>query len=326
MFRMTASVSIGNFKPVKPNSLRWTTSVDNYSDSAVVKLPAITRIKKEGDQYDRVQTGLQFKEGDKVLIYAGYDGSNELRFSGFIRRINFTIPVELECEGYSYLLRKKTFTRSYTKGWKLKKLLTDLTEGTAIKLSKSIPDIIVQTNVQFKNSTGTDVLEWIKDKMLLTSYFSFDTLYVGLRETDVTGNAKFRLNWNTVQDRDLKFSTDKEFAQVKFVLDEPRDKDGSRKKAVKDSKYTDTQVKKVGVRYDQSFLDKLAADEKKKLVNRGYEGSFTAFLVPFVKPGMSVTIDDNKYPERTGKFFTDAVEGEFSESGGRQVIRIGNVL
>src|SRR5882762_1162378 len=102
MFRMTCDIYIGKFKPVKPNAVKWARSVDNYSDSATIKLPAISMLKREGDFYERVQTGLQFKEGMPVTINAGYNGRNDTRYRGFIRRINFTVPLELECEGYSY--------------------------------------------------------------------------------------------------------------------------------------------------------------------------------------------------------------------------------
>ena len=47
--------------------------------------------------------------------------------------------------------------------------------------------------------------------------------------------------------------------------------------------------------------------QRRKLLNRGYEGSLTAFLIPFAEPAMAVEIEDTKYPERSGKYFIEAV-------------------
>jgi hypothetical protein len=329
MFRMSHDIivrGVNNNKPFKCSSMKWKRSVDSYSDYCSIKVPAITRLRKEGDNYENVQTGLIFKEGMQVEVYAGYGGKNDLHFKGFISRVNFSIPLEIECEGYSYQLRKKNFNKAYKSGFKLKKLLEDLVDGTDIKLSKDIPDVPLEVNATFPNFRGVDVLEWLKDKALQTVYFNGEELYCGLQQTQSRGMAKVRLGWNSVKDSELKFSTDKEYAQVKFQLDQPKEKDGSRKRAIKDSKYSDTFVKRLKVRFDQGYLDQMADDQKKQLVNRGYEGSVMLFLKPFFAPAMTIDIEDTKYPERAGKYFVTAVEGEFSSRGGRQKVTIGNSL
>lgn len=325
MFRLTSEVTIDHYK-IAVHAMSWRMSVDNFVNTAVIKLPAIAMLKRKADVYERVQTGQQIKEGMPVEIKAGYDGENDSHFKGFVRRIVYKSPLEVECEGYSYQLRKKNFNKSYRSGFKLKKLLADLVEGTDIKLSSKIPDVAIQSNVPFKNFRGVDVLEWIKDSLLLTVYFYSDTLYVGLRETVIPGEVKYRLGWNTVKDDDLKFNTDKEFAQVKIVVKQPRKRDGAVSRGIKDSKYTDTLVKSVKVRMDDGFLNDLAADQKKVLSNRGYEGNITAFLKPFAAPSMTAIIEDTKYPERTGRFFIEGVEGDFGPNGGRQKVKIGNAL
>ena len=78
----------------------------------------------------------------------------------------------------------------------------------------------------------------------------------------------------------------------------------------------------MNVRVDNSTLKKIQDDQKQKLLNRGYEGSLTAFLVPFAEPSMAVQIEDPKYPARSGKYFIEGVEGEFGPGGGRQKIKI----
>jgi hypothetical protein len=310
-------------KPFKANAMKWSRSVENFSDSASIKVPGITRLRKNGDTYERVQTGLLFKEGMKVSVAAGYDGDNDVRFKGFIRRVNFTIPLEIECEGYSYQLRKKLdFTKSY-KNTTVKKILTDLVEGTDIVLSNQIPEIPLEKAV-FENVTGIQVLEWLHEKCLLTVYFNFETLYCGLQQVVPAESKKFRLNWNVIKDSELKFNDQKEFAEVRIQVG-ARKKNGERERAFSGKK--DGQVKKYrSAIKDPVALARIAEQKKSELVNRGYEGSITTFLKPFVQPGMAVLIDDAKYPERTGKYFVSGVDGEFSMSGGRQKVKIGNSL
>jgi len=320
---MTCDVKIDAFKPVKPNAMKWSRSVDDFSDSASVKFPALAMLKKDGDTYERVQTGLQFKEGMTVELFAGYDGDNSLRFKGFVSRINFTIPVEIECEGYSYQLRKKL---DFTKGYKnttVRNILEDLVAGTDIKLSDDIPNIPIP-KATFQNCTGMNVLEWLKEKCLLTVYFNFDTLYVGLMQAETKGEVAFRLGWNVIKDNDLKFNDQKEFAEVRIQVNS-RKKNGKKEKQFVGKK--DGQVKKFkSVLTDPESLQRIAEEKRKDLLNRGYEGAITGFLIPLVEPGVAVKIDDLKYPERNGKYFVTGVQGSFSRRGGRQKIKIGNSL
>lgn len=327
MFVLTANVTLGGFKPIKPHSLKWKRSIDDYSDTAVITVPAITMLKTTGDQYKKVDTGLQLVEGMKVMIEAGYNGNNVKRFEGFIRRRNFSVPLEIECEGYSYQLRKKVgYNKSYATNTKLKVLLNDLIQGTDIKLSALIPDITIESPVWFKNVSRIQVLDWLKDNMLLSAYFNYNELFVGLREQELKGEVKLRLGWNTIKDNALKFNSEREYADVRIQLGK-RNKDGSMN-MTDDSAVNTTGVKifKIGVRLSAYWNEQIRASLKKHLLNVGYEGTITTFLIPFAEPGMKATIDDPRYQERKGSYFIESVDGELSPSGGRQKIKIGNVL
>jgi hypothetical protein len=297
--------------------------VANITDTAKIKIPAWSMLKKNGDQYERVQSGLQFEEGMKVEIRCGYDGINKTVFKGFVSRRNFTIPMELECEGYSYQLRRKLGINKSYYNTTIKKILMDLVAGTDIKLSPAIPEIALE-KASFLNLSGIQVLEWLKEKCLLTVYFHFDELYVGLLELQTTELVKFRLGWNTAKDSDLKFNNNKEFAEVRINI-QRRDKTGTKKNAFVGKKDGQVKVLKSAID-DPDFRQKIAEQEKAKLENKGYEGGITAFLRPYVEPGLGISIEDTKYPERTGRYFVTTVEGEFSPSGGRQKIKIGNSL
>lgn len=322
-FKMSAEIKVEKYKPFKPSSLKWKRHVDNYSDYGLLKIPAIA-VLKTNSQYEKTQTGLQFTEGQKIEFHCGYNGFNKLRFKGFIRRINFSVPLEIECEGYSYQLRKKLdITKTYA-NTTVKKILQDLVAGTDIVLSSSIPNVPIPKAV-FKHCTGTQILDFLKDKCLLSVYFNFDVLYVGLLETKPANKVKFRLGWNVIKDNDLKFNDKKEFAQVRIKLVK-RQKDGTTKNSFYGAKDGQVVEKRISLIDDEATLQKIAEREKARLTNRGYEGKITAFLEPIVGVGDSILIEDPKYQERKGSYFSTGIDGEFSTGGGRQIIYIGNSL
>ena len=332
-FELTADVILSSkddagkltiYKPIKPSSLKWERSIDTYSDSATIVIPAIAMMKKGGDQYKQVDTGEQLKEGMMVEIKAGYDGANSTRFKGFIKRRNFKSPFEMECEGYAYQLRKKlNYSASY-KSVKLKALLADLVKGTDIKLSDNIPDWNLD-KIWFKNVSGLQVLDYLKSNCAVSIYFNYDVLYAGLRYVEAKGELKLRLGYNVIKDNELKFEVDKELATVNVNFSQ-RQKDGSYSLVEYGSK--DGVKKEIKVIHisELEALNALAKDRQRELASRGYEGSLTTFLIPFAQPGMSALIDDPRYKERKGRYFIESVGGELSTSGGRQKVKIGATL
>lgn len=323
MFQMTSTVTVEGIKNIiKPNALSWKRSVTDYSDTATIKLPAVAMLKTKGDVYKRIETGLQFKEGLQISIACGYNGKTTLRFKGFIRQIKPNTPLEIECEGYSYQLRKiQAFNKSYKAGITMRTILEDLVKPTDIKLSKAIPDVTIESPVNFSGKSGIQVIDWFKEQLLMTAYFNFDELYVGFRYTNLKKTIKLRLGWNVVDDNDLKFNPKKELTEVNISVG-AKQKDGTTQYADPDSNGSDAKQVKMNVRVDPVTLKKIQDDQKQKLLARGYEGSLTAFLVPFAEPSMAVQIDDPKYPARSGKYFIEAVDGDFGSGGGRQKIKI----
>lgn len=323
MFQMTSTVTVKGIKnTIKPNAITWKRSVTDYSDTATIKLPAVAMLKKEGDVYERIETGLQFKEGMEITIACGYGGTNPERFKGFIRQVKPNVPLEIECEGYSYELRKKlSFNKSYKAGTPMKTVLNDLIAGTSIKLSQAIPDVTIGSPVNFSGKTAIQVLDWFKEQMLMTVYFNFEELYVGLKYANFKKTIKLRLGWNVVEDSDLKFNPKKRSPEMNISLS-VKHKDGSTQYADPNNKGGEGKQVKMKVRVDDDSMKKLQEDQQKKHLNSGYEGSLTTFLIPFAEPAMAVEIDDPKYPARTGKYFIEGVEGEYGSGGGRQKIKI----
>jgi hypothetical protein len=324
MFYLTSDITIGEYTKVKPSKVTWKTDVNSFTDTCTIDLPRITYLKTEktvtqDGQEPNERKEYVFKENDKISISLGYDGNNTKRFEGFIKRVNMAIPVQIECEGYSYLLYDVIFNKSYS-AVTVKQLLTDLCAGTEIVLSADMPNIPL-TNVRFKNATGIQVLEWLKKEVRLAVYFNFNELYVGTLFGSKGKTVKFKLGWNTVKEDDFKKRlVDK---NVRVVIQE-KDSKGEVKRSKSDvQKYSNEQLLKIKAGIPADLLKQIANRLQTKSNYNGYEGNITAFLEPAVNKGDIAQIDGFKYPEKSGSFFIESVSGEFGTRGGRQTIQLG---
>jgi hypothetical protein len=324
MFYLTSDITIGNYTKVKPSKATWKTDINSFTDTCTIELPRITYLKTvktatEDKQEPNERKEYVFKENDKITMLLGYDGNNVKRFEGFIKRVNMSIPVKIECEGYSYLLYDIIFNKTYSTVT-VKQLLTDLCTGTEITLSPDIPNIPLQ-NVRFKNATGIQVLEWLQKSCHLAVYFNFNELYAGTQYGKKGKRVKFRLGWNTVKEDDFKQRIVEK--NVRIVIHEKNDK-GEVKKIKSDvEKYSDEKEIKVKAGIPADLLKQIANRLQTKKNYNGYEGSITAFLEPATNKGDVAEIDGYKYPEKSGSFFVESVEGEFGPGGGRQKIQLG---
>ena len=324
-FYLTSSITIGNYKNIKPNKVTWKTDVGNFVDTCTITLPRRTHMINENPDKTLDLEGrkiYQFKEGDKVEVLLGYNNKNEKRFSGFIRRVKMGIPVELECEGYASQLYDIIFNKTYSIVT-VKQLLKDLTAGTEIKLSNEIPEIPLK-NIRFKNATGIQVLEYLKKEVSLAVYFNFDELFVGTVFGKVQKRINVKIGWNTVKDDDFqKRKVDK---NLKIVVRE--------KNAKGEVKRTKSDLKKYDNEKDVKIKADIPANFLKEIVNRlqtqedykGYEGNIQLFLVPYANKGMVIELNGGMYPEKTGDYFIQSVQGEFGMSGGRQTVQLGFIM
>lgn len=324
MFYLTSDITIGYYKKVKPSKVTWKTDINSFTDTCTIELPRISYLKTvktttEDKQEPNERKEYVFKENDKISISLGYDGVNSKRFEGFIKRVNMGMPVKVECEGYSYLLYDIIFNKSY-QSVTVKQLLTDVCAGTEIVLSSEIPNIPL-TNVRFKNATGIQVLEWLQKECHLAVYFNFNELYVGTQFGKKGKTVKLLLGWNTIKEDDFKQRlVDK---NVRVVIKE-KDGKGEVKKTKSDvEKYDDEKEIKIKAGIPADLLKQIANRLQTKSNYNGYEGSITAFLEPATNKGDAAEIDGYKYPDKSGRFFVESVEGEFGPGGGRQKIQLG---
>lgn len=349
MFVLNSDIAIGPYVKVRPHEVNVKKSIYEYVDKAVIKLPISARIRNKNKTDDdtkivTVQTAQQFKAGDPVEIKLGYNGSLNTEFTGFVRRINFTSPVEIECEGYSYQLRVKTYQKVF-KNAELLDILKYLVEGTDIELDeKNIPGFKID-KLCLTGCNGCQALEEIKkiSKDVVRIFFSGKKLWAGLLYLNATGTAdnyptkqtvKYRLGWNVIKDNNLKLRQSD--GDVVMVYEGIK-KDGGKETAIVNGKIH-TQAKKivqtsggVGLKKtvrttavtDAATLKNMALAAQYKYNYDGYEGKITAFLQPFCEPAYMAYIEDRKYPERNGLYNVESVEVTYGMRGARRIVGIG---
>lgn len=323
MFVLNSEFAIGKYKWRGCNEVKITKSIHEYTDTAIIKLPAASVLKTNNAFSQRLQTAKQFAVGDKVSIKLGYNGKMNDEFTGFVKRINLKVPCEIECEGYSWILRTK---KNIKKSWgevSLKKVLAFITQDTDIKLHAQIPDLTLR-NLKLDNASGTEVIDYLKTllKGVLTVYFIGDTLYVGLAYMDLAhATVKHKLGWNVIADDNLK---QRNAGDVKVKIElEYRKADGNQ---IVISSGTDGGVVKREKMSAVTDIEKLQQIAKAKLLQEsynGFEGDFTTFLIPYAQHGYRCELSDPRYTERQGNYFIESVEITFGTGGGRRKIQIG---
>ncbi len=285
-----------------------------------IKIPTSARlVYKDKDAFDSVQTAKQFDRGDKISVWLGYNDELKLEYEGFVYRINYKSPLEIECEGYEFLLRSSCETKTWAKTT-MKEVLQYLTAGTGIELSKHVPEVPFTKFIIKANMTRLEALQMIKEKYGMTVFFMGKTLYAGLAYILDLGTAKYKLGWNTIKDDDLKYrNADDVSLKVKAIWIKP---DNTKIEAqVGDPEGSHRTLFFYNVSSKEE-LKKLATEEIKKYKYSGFEGKITTFLQPFAEPGMKAELSDPKYDERKGTYYITKTTVKANRSGGRRTIEI----
>ncbi|WP_165027102.1 MULTISPECIES: hypothetical protein [unclassified Dysgonomonas] len=300
------------------NSVEIEIDMFKINSSCKIKLPTSSRLQFNNGKYGQiVQTAKHFARGDKIVVKLGYNGELEKEFTGFISRLNYTTPLEVECEGYEFLLRSPCETKTWTKTT-MKEVVQYIIKDTGIVLNDKIPEVNFTRYIIPANMTRLEALQMVKEKYGMTIFFTDNTLYAGLAYTIDHGVVKYRLGWNTIKDDDLKYrNADDVRLRIKAVWIKP---DNTKIEAeVGDPKGSLRTLFFYNVS-SKSELEKLAKEEIKKYRYSGYEGKITTFLQPFAKPGMKGELSDPKYAERDGTYYITSTKVKADKSGGRRTV------
>ncbi len=322
MFILKSEINIGDYLFRSVNEVEITKSVEELSDTAVIKMPSKFVIRKNGEE-KLVETAL--KVGDKVEIKLGYEGKYEgVEFVGYITAIGSKIPLEIKCEDAMWLLRRKNITHAFNDKTKLKTILQKVVEGTEVQLSDKIPSLKVDKFI-IKEANGAQVLQKLKEQLALSIYLDNEgKLYAGLEQMNNIGKeAIYDLNYNLVENNLEYKSAEQKRLKVKYTYINAKNEKKSVEVGDKDGELRTFHTSIVS---DEKKMEEMANAELKKLKYDGFEGSVKSFLMPYAEPSMTAVIRDKEHPNREGKYFIKKVTTTYSDSGARRTIEISNKL
>lgn len=317
MFVLCCEIKIGSVAFKSVHDVQIKRSIYNLAATAVIKVPVTAVLKRAGEPPTYIETAEAVKVGDPVEIRLGYDGQMNTEFVGYVKRLNYKIPLEIECEDEYYLTRSINCVFS-KKEASLKQCLSTILPG--IKLGVCA-DLTLK-NFIVNNKPGSWVLGILKKEYGLTVFFDLNgNLYAG-KAHDVQGETvKYLLRYNVIKDDDLKFQLASDVKmKVKAIC---YYKDGTK---IEGALGEDGGENKTLYYYDvkdAKELKALAQEELKRYSFDGYRGKIETFLFPYALPGMVAQLEDEVYQERSGNYYIESVDVSFGMSGARRNIEIG---
>jgi hypothetical protein len=330
MFILNSDITIGNFHFKGVHEVRIHRSIHGFTDTAAIKLPSMATLYTPTNRSnpEKVTTSDKFKVNDPVTIQLGYNGTLKEEFRGFVKEFNLNMPLEIICEGYSYLLNKKTFSGSW-KSTTVIDLLKMVTEGTAIKLN--VVDDLGLTKVAFTGFTGTRVLSYLSEitgGALRIFFIQPDVLWAGLlytlyskaNEVLQLPTVQYKLGFNAIKQNSLRLKNKNDDPTgVEFSKRLPSGKiiTATAGDAANGKIYRDI-LNSIPL---QATLQSLANEKQLELNYNGYEGSIKAFLQPYCLPGYKVYVEDKRYPD--GYYLAESVQTTFGSAGARRSIELG---
>jgi len=309
MHQLTCNISIGGFQFNYVTDVTIDSSWKKLTDTAVITLPR--NLTWEGDNLREL-----IKRGDPVQINLGYDFQERQEFVGYVSGLKATTPTQIECEDSMWLLKQTNHTESW-QSTTLQEVLQSIVPET---IQFEALDVELGP-FRFSKVSTVKVLQELKKKYGLVSFFRDRTLVVGFPYPDVPENVELHFQGNVVRN-DLTYRRDDDIQiRVSAISIQP---DGSKiEEVVGDPD---------GERHTLHFynlpkaeLIRQATEEMKKLRIEGYRGRITSFGIPFIAHGDTATLYDTDYPERQGTNFVDEVKVMFGQNGFRRISKIGAI-
>ena len=170
-------------------------------------------------------------------------------------------------------------------------------------------------------ATAYDVLKKLQSETKANIYFNTEKkqLHIHPPYVEKGGEVRYSMQRNIEQSSlEYKRAIDKKIE----VTIESTDIKGNTKKITSGTTGGDKVTIKMGS-MSEADMRKIADAELLKRSADGYEGSFDAWLVPFVQPTYSAIVKDSDYPYKDGRYYVVSVTTNFSESGGKRTVQLG---
>lgn len=315
MYKISWHITIGKYTLAMLESVFIKRSVEALSDTAVITLP--------GTVYNRaLEVENKIKRGDAVTIRLGYNDELVTEFEGFLESISTDGgSLTLTCEDGLFMFRT-SLPDAEIRNASVKEVLNRVI-ATVGGLSLACDYDFTYDKFVISNATGYDVLKKVQEEAKPNIYLKGTVLHVHPQYMEVFGQANYDFALN-IEKADLKYRNADERRLLVEV--ESKTPDGKIIKAEAGTTGGEKLSMKVSGVSDQASLKKLANEALVQRVYTGYEGSFTAWLIPYIDAGYKVVIRDDDYPARNGTYYVTAVETTLSRDGGVRKITLGKKI
>ena len=234
-----------------------------------------------------------------------------------MKRLNYKVPLEIECEDEYYATRRVNCVfsgKETTLKQCLNTILPDLNIAYCVDLTLK--------NFVVNNKPGSWVLGFLKKEYGLAVFFDIDgNLYAGKAHEVQGETVKYRLRYNVIKDDELKYQLAEDVRlKVKAVC---YYKDGTKIEGEIGEEGGETKTIYYYDVKDAGELKALAREELERYRFDGYRGRIETFLAPYALPGMVAQLDDPVYRERGGNYYIESTEVTFGTGGARRKIEIG---
>lgn len=315
MYDMNWSITIGKYKLLMLDSVEIIRAVEQLSDTATIVLPGAVYNKalKVEDQIIR---------GNAVTVKLGYDGLYKDEFTGYVDAIHTDDgSLRILCEDGLFKYRVG-LPNKVLKNVTLKKVL-DYLHQTVKGFTYLCDYSFSYEQFTIQGATAYDVLKKIQEETKANIYLKGTVLHIHPQYSEIFGSASFDFSKN-IESSDLKYRFENE-RNVQIIV-ESKGRDGKVLKAESGTIGGDKVTLKIGGVASKASLQKIAEEALLQRRYTGYEGSFDAWLMPFVDSGYKVSIRDNDYEFKNGTYYVTKVVTTFSQNGGKRTISLGKRL
>lgn len=307
-----------------------------------------------------------FKRGDQVKIEMGFYPNMQTRFNGYISKVVSTLPLEINCEDKMWILKqsnviypdpstyikkvknKHTYISASTNST-LRQLITGMLSFVKTPIvCKTVDDTMDLGKIIIDNVSAAKVLEILKDKYGLFSYFRDDgILYVGfgnnyqntVKQTiQMDGNNGVVINSDTLQwtnsddvlvkvrGTSINTQTNKSRIYEAYMLNNVLVGKFIDNPSQEDKKFGGDTIQQITINQSDAGLKKWVDNMLPTLNYNGYRGAIHTFGEPVVNHGDIIKLKSNKMPERDGSYLVKSVKIQDGTSGYFQTIDLGIAL
>lgn len=318
MYRLSHDITIGKYRLLLLDSVSVKSSVETLSDTATITLPGSVRnaaLQIEG----------KINVGDAVDIRLGYDGNQRREFTGYVEKITAGDGgLKIECLDALYLFKKTALKNAQHKNISLSALLkkvcaeVDKTIKIDCDYSFTYDDFVIY------NANGYDVMKKVHEDTKADIYFEGGTLHVHMPYTHNADATPVCFDFGrNIEKSELTYrKADDRKVEVEVKIKKPDGKE----ETVKFGTPGGEKVSIPSPTTNKTEARNVAEAECRRLSFDGYEGSFTGWLVPYVRPTDTVRLIDKDYPAKDGNYYVTGTETTYSSSGGVRKIKLGRRL